>query len=71
MSKPERRLIGTSEKLLKGVILLSDFSHSSGIKGVLTIKRSGNHIALLGVVCRGAAQGAEMFTLATGVLVTP
>jgi hypothetical protein len=54
MSKPRRKLIGTSEKILKGEILLSAFSHSSGMKGVLMIKRSGGGIALLGVVRRGA-----------------
>jgi hypothetical protein len=50
--------MGTSENLLKGIISLSIFSHSSGIKGVLTIKRSCNHVALLGVVDKGSTEGA-------------
>jgi hypothetical protein len=58
MLKPDRKLMGTSENLLKGVISLSIFSHSSGIKGVLMIKRSRNHVALLGVVNEGATEGA-------------
>lgn len=49
MSKPSLMLIGTSEKLL-GDILLSIDSHSSGIKGVLTDKSSGNDVTLLSVV---------------------
>jgi hypothetical protein len=55
MSKPKRKLLGTSEKLLKGVILLSIVSHSLGIKGVLIIKRSGDHVTALGVVYGDAA----------------
>jgi hypothetical protein len=69
MLKPKRKLIGTSEKVLKGEILLSILSHSSGIKGVLTNRRSGDHVTLLGIVGRSATEGAEMFTPATGALI--
>ena len=50
MSKPKRRLVGTSVNLLKGDIFLSIFSHSSGTKGVFTIKRLRDGVATLGVV---------------------
>ena len=56
MSKPRCIPIGTSENLLKGVILLSNCSHSSGMKGVLIVKRLCNNVALLGDVRRGAAE---------------
>ena len=68
MSKPNRKLYGTSEKLLKGVIALSKFSHSSGTNGVLMIRRSGDGATDLGIVPSGAAEGARMFSLATGGL---
>ena len=41
---------GNIWKLLTGFILQSDFSHSSGTKGELTLKILGNDPALLGVV---------------------
>jgi hypothetical protein len=69
MSKPKRRLLGTSENLLKGIISLSNFSHSSGMKGVLTQRRLDDGITALGVVTKGTAEGADMFALATGVLI--
>lgn len=47
MSKPNRRLIGTSGKGLKGDILFSILSHASGINGVLTTNRSRNCVARL------------------------
>jgi hypothetical protein len=56
--------LGTSEKLLTGK-LFNIFSHSSGMKGVLIINRSGEGVALLGVVSSGAAQSAPVFTSAT------
>ena len=56
--KPNRKLYGTSEKLLKGVIALSKFSHSSGMDGA-------TH---LGIVPSGAAEGAQMFSLAARIL---
>ena len=62
MSKPKRIPIGTSEILLKGVILLSICSHSSGMKGVMTHRRSGDGVALLSVMGSGAAEGTNMFT---------
>jgi hypothetical protein len=55
MSKPERILIGTSEKELKGVILFNILSHSSGMNGVITVSRLGNHVTSLGVMCGGTA----------------
>jgi hypothetical protein len=45
ISKPKQRLIGTSGKGLKGVILLSMVSHTSGIKGVLTGNKSCDTVA--------------------------
>jgi hypothetical protein len=45
MSKPKRRLTGISGKGLKGVILLSMVSHTSGIKGVLTGNKSCDGVA--------------------------
>ena len=58
ISKPNRKLYGTSEKLLKGVIALSKFSHSSGTNGVLMIRRLGDGTTHLGIVPGGAAEGA-------------
>ena len=58
MSKPERMLIGTSEKLLEGVILFNIFSQASGMKGVLIVSSSGDNIAPLSVVSKGAAECA-------------
>ena len=55
ISNPKRRLIGTSENLLKGVIPLSIISHWSGIKGVLIISKSGDNVALLGGMNEGTA----------------
>lgn len=68
MSKPKRKLFGTSENLLKGEIALSNFSHSSGIKGVLTVKILGGGTADLSVVPCGAAEGTRMVSFATGGL---
>jgi len=68
MSKPKRMPIGTSENLLKGGITLSIRSHSSGIKGVMMQRRSGDGIALLGIVGSGAAEGADVFTFLAGDL---
>ena len=65
MSKPKRKLFGTSENLLKGEIALSNFSHTSGIKGVLTVKILRGGIARLSVVSSGAAEGACMVSFAT------
>jgi hypothetical protein len=48
MSKPKRILIGTSRKGLKGFIRTSNFSHSSGMKGVMMGNRLDNDVALLG-----------------------
>ena len=53
MSKPKRILLGTSGKLLLGVILLSILSHSSGTKGVTMASNSGE-VALLSGVGGGA-----------------
>ena len=53
MLKLNRKLLGTSENLLKGVISLSSFSHSLGMNGVLMISRSGDSIALLSIVSGG------------------
>lgn len=50
MSNPKRIPIGTSRNLLKEVVFLRDFSHSSGMKGVLIINRLGDDIATLGIV---------------------
>ena len=58
MSKPERILIGTSEKILRGVILFNISSQTSGMKGVLIISSSGDNIASLGVMSEGAAECA-------------
>ena len=58
ISKPERMLIGTSGKLLKGVILFNIFSQTSGMKGVLTTSRSSDNVTSLGVVRKGATEGA-------------
>jgi hypothetical protein len=55
MSKPKRKLLGTSENLLKGGIRLSIYSHSSGTKGVVMVRISGNGLATLGVVYGGTA----------------
>ena len=55
MSKPKHIPIGTSGNL-KGVISLSNRSHSLGKKGVLIAKRLCNNVALLGDVRRGAAE---------------
>ena len=56
MSKPKHIPIGTPGNLLKGVILLSNHSHLSGMNGVLIAKRLCNSVALLGDVRRGAAE---------------
>jgi hypothetical protein len=50
MSNPKRMPAGTSEKKLKGVILLSNRSHVSGMNGVFMIRISRNDDALLGSV---------------------
>ena len=71
MSKPKRKLFGTSENLLKGEIALSNFSHSSGIKGVLTVKILGGGTADLSVVPCGAAEGTHMSPLRQEVWVQP
>ena len=65
MSKPNRRLIGTSGNGLKGDISLSILSHMSGMNGVLTTNRSRNCVARLGGVCTRATQRAEMFATST------
>jgi hypothetical protein len=46
--------------------LLSNFSHSSGINGVLIDKRLCNDVAELGRMGTRAAQGTEMFATGTG-----
>jgi hypothetical protein len=45
MSKPNRKLIGTSGKGLKGEILFNIRSHVSGTKGVLMGNKSCNDVA--------------------------
>ena len=67
MSKPNHMPIDISENLLKGVILLSKCSHSSGIKGVLMVRRSGNAVALLGIVGGRTAECTKVFAAAAGL----
>jgi hypothetical protein len=66
ISNPNRILTGTSGNLLKGVVLLSNFSHSSGMNGVLMIKRSCDDVAELGRMGAGAAEGAKVFATGAG-----
>ena len=70
MSKPKRKLLGTSEKLLKGVISLSRVSHSLGMNGVLMMRKLGGGVALLSVVSSGATEGTQVFAPAAWVLLT-
>ena len=61
MLNPWHMEIGTSRKLLGRDILLSIFSHSSGMKGVLTMSKLWDGVALLGIVGAQTTQGAPMF----------
>jgi hypothetical protein len=70
MSKPKRKLLGTSENLLGGVVSFSNFSHWSGMNGMLMIKISWSGAALLGVVSGRTAEGAYVFTFAAWNLST-
>jgi hypothetical protein len=69
MSKPKRIPIGTSRNLLKRVVLVSILCHTSDMKGVLTMSRSCNNGALLGIMKLRTAESAPVFASCAGVLV--
>ena len=60
-----------SGNLLKGVILLSKYSHSSGMKGVIMGSRLSDDVALLSRVRGQSTESAPVFTFVTqGTVIT-
>lgn len=68
ISKPWRIPIGTSENLLKGTVLLRNFSHWSGMNGVFMVSKSRDGVALLSVMGKRTAEGTAMLAPNAGVL---
>ena len=66
MSNPKRIPIGTSGKILKGDILLSRRSRSSGMNGVMIGNKLGNGVTQLGIVDGRAAEGTPVLAFGAG-----